>query len=135
MEISEKPLVLKASSNIDRSNIKETMDIVKEEMNKDMPSLIICKDSPCMLLRRAKPLEKFKMFSIKLILMHAEAARCVLRLIALQLVGRRWQERVKTDIREREQHISTLINASAVKSVFRCVNLMPFCREVHDEDK
>jgi indolepyruvate ferredoxin oxidoreductase alpha subunit len=45
---------------IDPYNIKESMDIIKEEMNKDIPSLLICKDSPCMLLRRAKPLEKFK---------------------------------------------------------------------------
>ncbi len=45
---------------IDPYNIKETMEIVKEELNRDEASLIICKDSPCMLLRRAKPLEKFK---------------------------------------------------------------------------
>jgi indolepyruvate ferredoxin oxidoreductase alpha subunit len=29
-------------------------------MAKDEPSLILCMDSPCMLLRRAKPLERFK---------------------------------------------------------------------------
>jgi indolepyruvate ferredoxin oxidoreductase alpha subunit len=45
---------------IDPYNIKETMEIVKEEINRDEASLILCKDSPCMLLRRAKPLEKFK---------------------------------------------------------------------------
>ncbi|MDD4196427.1 MAG: indolepyruvate ferredoxin oxidoreductase subunit alpha [Syntrophorhabdaceae bacterium] len=45
---------------VDPYNIKETMEIVKEEMNKDEASLILCKDSPCMLLRRAKPLERFK---------------------------------------------------------------------------
>jgi indolepyruvate ferredoxin oxidoreductase alpha subunit len=45
---------------IDPYNIKETMEIVKEEMNKDAASLILCKDAPCMLLRRAKPLDKFK---------------------------------------------------------------------------
>ena len=45
---------------IDPYNIKETMEIVKEEMNKDEASLILCKDAPCMLLRRAKPLDKFK---------------------------------------------------------------------------
>jgi len=45
---------------IDPYNIKETMEIVKEELNRDEASLILCKDSPCMLLRRAKPLEKFK---------------------------------------------------------------------------
>ena len=36
------------------------MEVLKEEMAKDEPSLILCMDSPCMLLRRAKPLEKFK---------------------------------------------------------------------------
>lgn len=45
---------------VDPYNIKETMEIVKEEMNKDEASLILCKDAPCMLLRRAKPLDKFK---------------------------------------------------------------------------
>jgi indolepyruvate ferredoxin oxidoreductase, alpha subunit len=45
---------------IDPYNIKATMEIVKAEMNKDEASLILCKDAPCMLLRRAKPLDKFK---------------------------------------------------------------------------
>ncbi|HQE80855.1 MAG TPA: indolepyruvate ferredoxin oxidoreductase subunit alpha, partial [Syntrophorhabdaceae bacterium] len=55
-----KALGVKSIRYVDPYNIKETMDIIKEEMNKDEPSLIICKDSPCMLLRRAKPLERFK---------------------------------------------------------------------------
>ncbi|MCX8110510.1 MAG: indolepyruvate ferredoxin oxidoreductase subunit alpha [Syntrophorhabdaceae bacterium] len=55
-----KALGVKSIRHVDPYNIKETMDIIKEEMNKDEPSLIICKDSPCMLLRRAKPLERFK---------------------------------------------------------------------------
>jgi indolepyruvate ferredoxin oxidoreductase alpha subunit len=55
-----KALGFKTIRSIDPYNIKETMEIVKEEMNKNEPSLLICKDSPCMLLRRAKPLEKFK---------------------------------------------------------------------------
>ena len=41
-------------------NIKETMEAIKEEVNRDDASVIITVDSPCMLLRRAKPLEKFK---------------------------------------------------------------------------
>jgi indolepyruvate ferredoxin oxidoreductase, alpha subunit len=45
---------------IDPYNIKETMEAVKEEMNRDEASLLLCKDAPCMLLRRAKPLDKFK---------------------------------------------------------------------------
>jgi len=55
-----KALGVKNIKHIDPYNIKACMETIKAEMNKDEPSLIICKDSPCMLLRRAKPLEKFK---------------------------------------------------------------------------
>jgi indolepyruvate ferredoxin oxidoreductase alpha subunit len=55
-----KALGIKNIRYVDPYNIKETMEIVKEEMNRDEASLILCKDSPCMLLRRAKPLDKFK---------------------------------------------------------------------------
>lgn len=55
-----KALGVKSIRYVDPYNIKETMEVVKEEMNKDEASLILCKDSPCMLLRRAKPLDKFK---------------------------------------------------------------------------
>jgi indolepyruvate ferredoxin oxidoreductase alpha subunit len=51
---------IKNIRSVDPYNIKETMEIIKEEMNRDEASLILCKDSPCMLLRRAKPLDKFK---------------------------------------------------------------------------
>jgi indolepyruvate ferredoxin oxidoreductase alpha subunit len=47
-----KALGVKSIRNIDPYNIKETMEVLKEEMAKDEPSLILCKDSPCMLLRR-----------------------------------------------------------------------------------
>jgi indolepyruvate ferredoxin oxidoreductase alpha subunit len=36
------------------------MEVVKEEVARDDASVIITVNSPCMLLRRAKPLEKFK---------------------------------------------------------------------------
>jgi len=55
-----KALGIKNIRYVDPYNIKETMEIVKEEMNRDEASLILCKNSPCMLLRRAKPLERFK---------------------------------------------------------------------------
>ena len=55
-----KALGVKSIRDIDPYNMKETMEVLKEEMAKDEPSLILCKDSPCMLLRRAKPLERFK---------------------------------------------------------------------------
>lgn len=55
-----KALGVKNIRYVDPYNIKDTMEVVKEEMNRDEASLILCKDSPCMLLRRAKPLDKFK---------------------------------------------------------------------------
>jgi len=41
-------------------NVKETMEVIKEEVARDDASVIITADSPCVLLRRAKPMEKFK---------------------------------------------------------------------------
>ena len=55
-----KAVGVKNIRHIDPYKIQETMEIIKEELNRDEASLIICKDSPCMLLRRAKPMEKFK---------------------------------------------------------------------------
>ena len=45
---------------VDPYNIKETIEVIKEEMARDDASVIITVNSPCMMLRRAKPLEKFK---------------------------------------------------------------------------
>jgi indolepyruvate ferredoxin oxidoreductase alpha subunit len=39
--------------------IKETMEVIKEETNRDAASVVITENSPCMLLRRAKPLDNF----------------------------------------------------------------------------
>jgi len=41
-------------------DIKETMEVIREEVNRDEASVIITKNSPCMLLRRTKPRERFK---------------------------------------------------------------------------
>ena len=45
---------------VDPYNIKETMDVIREELNRDAASVIITQNSPCMLLRRARPLERFR---------------------------------------------------------------------------
>ena len=45
---------------VDPYNIKETMEVIREEVNRDEASVIITKNSPCMLLRRAKPRERFQ---------------------------------------------------------------------------
>jgi len=50
---------IKHVRKVDPYNIKETMEVVREEVNRDDASVIITVNSPCMLLRRAKPLEKF----------------------------------------------------------------------------
>lgn len=59
MEIG-KVFGVKSIRYLDPYNIKACMEIIKEEMSKDEPSLLLCKDSPCMMLRRAKPMGKFK---------------------------------------------------------------------------
>jgi indolepyruvate ferredoxin oxidoreductase, alpha subunit len=45
---------------VDPYNIKETIAVIREEVNRDAASVIITKNSPCILLRRSKPLERFK---------------------------------------------------------------------------
>jgi indolepyruvate ferredoxin oxidoreductase alpha subunit len=45
---------------VDPYNIKETMGVIREEADRDAASVIITQNSPCMLLRRAKPLERFE---------------------------------------------------------------------------
>ena len=44
---------------IDPYNIKETMNVIQEEVNRDEASVIITQNSPCMLLRRSKPRGRF----------------------------------------------------------------------------
>jgi indolepyruvate ferredoxin oxidoreductase alpha subunit len=51
---------VKNVKKVDPYRIQETMDIIREEVNRDEASVIITVNSPCMLLRRAKPLEKFR---------------------------------------------------------------------------
>ena len=55
-----KAVGVKHIRKVDPYNLKETMEVVKEEVARDDASVIITVNSPCMLLRRAKPLEKFK---------------------------------------------------------------------------
>ena len=45
---------------VDPYKVKETMEVIREEVDRDDASVIITQNSPCVLLRRAKPLEKFK---------------------------------------------------------------------------
>ncbi|RPJ02191.1 MAG: indolepyruvate ferredoxin oxidoreductase subunit alpha [Deltaproteobacteria bacterium] len=45
---------------VDPYRVKETMEVIREEVSRDEASVIITENSPCMLVRRAKPLEKFK---------------------------------------------------------------------------
>jgi indolepyruvate ferredoxin oxidoreductase alpha subunit len=45
---------------VDPYKLKETIEVIKEEVERDAASVIITENSPCMLLRRAKPTEKFE---------------------------------------------------------------------------
>ena len=53
-------LGVKNVRKVDPYNVKETMEVIKEEVNRHEASVVITTNSPCMLLRRAKPMEKFK---------------------------------------------------------------------------
>ncbi|MEJ2111236.1 MAG: indolepyruvate ferredoxin oxidoreductase subunit alpha [Acidobacteriota bacterium] len=44
---------------VDPYNIKETIDTIREEASRNEASVIITRNSPCMLLRRARPQERF----------------------------------------------------------------------------
>ena len=55
-----KAVGVKHIRKVDPYNLKETMEVIKEEVERDDASVIITENSPCMLLRRAKPLERFK---------------------------------------------------------------------------
>jgi len=53
-------LGVKHIRKVDPYNVKETMEVIKEEVEKDDASVIITVNSPCMLLRRANPKGRFK---------------------------------------------------------------------------
>jgi indolepyruvate ferredoxin oxidoreductase alpha subunit len=55
-----KVLGVKHVRKVNPYKIQETMEVIKEEVNKDEASVIITENSPCILLRRMKPLEKFR---------------------------------------------------------------------------
>jgi indolepyruvate ferredoxin oxidoreductase alpha subunit len=46
--------------SVDPYNIKETVEVIREEVSRNEASVIITKNSPCMLLRRARPQERFR---------------------------------------------------------------------------
>jgi indolepyruvate ferredoxin oxidoreductase alpha subunit len=45
---------------VDPYKLKETIEVIREEAERDAASVIITENSPCMLLRRANPTEKFE---------------------------------------------------------------------------
>jgi indolepyruvate ferredoxin oxidoreductase, alpha subunit len=54
-----KALGVKHIRKVDPYRIKETMEVIRDEVSRDDASVVITVNSPCMLLRRAKPTEKF----------------------------------------------------------------------------
>ncbi len=55
-----KAVGVKHVRTVDPYNIKETIEIIREEANRNEASVIITRDSPCMLLRRMMPRERFE---------------------------------------------------------------------------
>jgi indolepyruvate ferredoxin oxidoreductase alpha subunit len=51
---------IKHVRKVDPYKVNETMEVIREEVMRDDASVIVTENSPCILLRRAKPLEKFK---------------------------------------------------------------------------
>ena len=51
---------IKHVRKVDPYKISETMEVIREEVTRDDASVIITENSPCILLRRAEPLEKFR---------------------------------------------------------------------------
>jgi indolepyruvate ferredoxin oxidoreductase alpha subunit len=59
-ELIARALGVKHVRAIDPYSIKETIDVIREEVNRNDASVIVTKNSPCMLLRRANPRERFR---------------------------------------------------------------------------
>jgi indolepyruvate ferredoxin oxidoreductase alpha subunit len=57
-------LGVKSIRKVDPYKINETMEALQEEMDKDEPSLVLCVDSPCMLLRREKRQFEHSLYTI-----------------------------------------------------------------------
>jgi indolepyruvate ferredoxin oxidoreductase, alpha subunit len=55
-----KAVGVKNVRTIDPYDVKETMKVIQEEVSRDEASVIITKNSPCMLLRRSRPRERFQ---------------------------------------------------------------------------
>jgi len=45
---------------VDPYDVAKTVEVIREEVNRNEASVIITKNSPCMLLRRARPLDRFR---------------------------------------------------------------------------
>ena len=55
-----KAVGIKHVRKVDPYKLAETMEVIREEVERDAASVIITENSPCMLLRRAKPLARFR---------------------------------------------------------------------------
>ena len=73
---------------VDPYNLKETMEVIKEEVERDAPSVIITANGPCMLHRREKRKFEHPFYAIDSI--NAGGVRCVLRSGARRSVGKRF---------------------------------------------
>jgi len=116
-------LGFKSIRHVNPYNIKETMDIIKEEMEKDAPSLIICKDSPCMLLHRAKPLEKFRNTFYKI---DADTCRGCKMCLEINCPAISWQEKTGESKDGYKRKGTSYINADQCVGCEVCVQVCKF---------
>jgi len=116
-------LGFKSIRHVNPYNIKETMDIIKEEMEKDAPSLIICKDSPCMLLHRAKPLEKFRNTFYKI---DVDTCRGCKMCLEINCPAISWQEKTGESKDGYKRKGTSYINADQCVGCEVCVQVCKF---------
>jgi indolepyruvate ferredoxin oxidoreductase alpha subunit len=55
-----KSIGVKNVRTVDPYNLKETIEAIREEVNRNEASVIITRNSPCVLLRRSRPRERFQ---------------------------------------------------------------------------
>lgn len=87
-----KALGVKHVRKVDPYNIKEAMEIIKEEVERDEPSVIITVNGPCMLHRRERR-GNLSILFIRLIRISVEDVACALRSGALLSAGKRFAVR------------------------------------------
>jgi indolepyruvate ferredoxin oxidoreductase, alpha subunit len=108
---------------VDPYKINETMEIIKEEVARDDASVIITENSPCMLLRRANPLDKFK---YKLYSVDTDICRGCKTCLDINCPAISWQENAGQSKDGHKRKGTAFINPGQCVGCEVCVQLCKF---------